>query len=357
MNCIPNIDTLYFLVDITNYETTCENLLNNLKKEKEIALYKFQANKSIHTIEINNMKFQINHSGTRGYEFIIRNDYFELCIAKYRSPIAGFKPIKIRISSEALWSIGFIQSYETIKNWINLSFGQITSENVYRIDLCNHSNTDYTSNHEKNYKGNFKKQNITYSGNNINAICFGSRNNKLIYCRIYNKTLEILETKRKSWFYEIWKNSNLNIENVWNLEFEIKSEFLRSKNLITVYDVYEHLQDLWRYCTENWLVKINTDNSRKTRCSINPDWLEIQNAFNDFKSNGLIDNMSISTCNASLLIPELSGFITTYSANKKIKDINSALELIKNDTQHYLKSKNTTFSEVVNNKILAKGDF
>ena len=132
---------------------------------------------------------------------------------------------------------------------------------------------------------------------------------------------------------------------------------MRSKNLITVYDVYEHLQDLWRYCTENWLVKINTDNSRKTRCSINPDWLEIQNAFNDFKSNGLIDNMSISTCNASLLIPELSGFITTYSANKKIKDINSALELIKNDTQHYLKSKNTTFSEVVNNKILAKGDF
>lgn len=356
MNYISNIDTLYFLVDIEDYENTCKKVLDFLKNEKEIALCKFEQNKSIHITVLNSMQFQINHSGTKGYEFIIRNDYFELCIAKYRSPILSFKPIKIRISSEALWSIGFLQSYETIKNWITSTFGRISAETVYRIDLCNHSNVDYISDYKNAYKGNFKKQVVTYSGKNINALCFGSRNNKLIYCRIYNKTLEITETKRKTWFKEIWKNYNLDMENVWNLEFEIKSEFLRSKNLVTVYDVYEHLQDLWRYCTEDWLVKINNDNVRKTRCSINSNWLEIQNAFYHFKSNGLISNNSINDYNASILIPAISGFITSYSANKKVKDINSALDFIKSDTQKYLKSKNTTFSEVVQNKILAKGE-
>ncbi len=354
MKFISNIDTLYFLVDIENYEKECQDILDFLTKEKNVAQYKYQEKKLLHLIDISNIQFYINYSGTRGYEFILRNDYFELCIAKYHSKIVGFKPIKIRISSEALWSLGFLKSYEIIKNWIIETFGNIASEAVYRIDLCNHSNIDFTTNYENCYKGNFKKQNITYSGKDINAICFGSRNNKLIYCRIYNKSLEIAETKKKMWFKEIWQNHNLDVENVWNLEFEIKSEFLRSKCLVTVQDVYEHLQDLWRYCTENWLVKINADNSRKTRCSINSNWLELQNAFHEFQSKGLISNNSINAANASSLVPTIAGFITSYSANKNITSMSKALTAYEIEARRYFKLKNTTFAEVVEQKMLAK---
>ena len=353
---ISNIDTLYFLVDIENYQTHCKDILDFLRKEKEFALYKYKnGNNCIHLIDINNMTFSINHTGSKGYAFIIKNADYEISIAEYRSKIESFKPIKIRISSEALWNIGILESYNTIINWIQTTFGNIISESVYRIDLCNHSNIDYITNYDKSYKGNFKKRNINYSGSNINAICFGSRDNKLIYCRIYNKTLEIEETKKKTWFKEIWKNNNLDVNNIWNLEFEIKSDFLRSKNLITFNDVYNHLQDLWRYCTETWLLKINPTKTRSTRCEINSDWLEIQNAFNNFSCNGLIDREIIYNSDASILVPTIVGFITSYSANKKITNIENALSNLKIEFYNYFISKNTTFEKTVQKKISTQG--
>lgn len=358
MTNISNIDTLIFLVDIDNYQEKCKSILEVLKTEKENAILNFKAkNISEYIVSINNIKFTLNHTGAKGYAFILQNDYFQICVSEYRSPIAGFKPIKVRISSEALWSLGFTKAYEIIINWITSVFGNILKESVYRIDLCNHSNIDFVTNCQNIYKGNFKKCNLNYSGNNINAICFGSRKNNLIYCRIYNKTLEINETKSKQWFNDIWKRHNLDINNVWNLEFELKSEFLRSKNITTVNDCFEHLQNLWKYCTEEWLIKTIPDKTRISRCSTSQEWKELQNAFNQFNSKELINKNTINQANSSILIPTISGYITSYSANCNITDIDIILEKFKKDSRQYFTSKNTTFSEVVKQKIQMKGDF
>lgn len=357
MKYISNVDTLIFLVDINNYQEKCKNILEFLKIEKENAILNFK-NKNIseYIISINNINFILNHTGAKGYAFILQNDYYQICISEYRSPIKGFKPIKIRISSQALWSMGFEKSYSTIINWIKNIFGNISTELVYRVDLCNHSNMDFVTDYKKIYKGNFKKQTLNYSGNNINAICFGSRKNKLIYCRIYNKTLEIKETKNKQWFKDIWKNNDLNIDDVWNLEFELKSEFLRSKNINTVNDVFEHLQDLWKYCTEQWLIKVIPNKTRISRCSTSPNWLEIQNAFNKFSSKGLIDKKLINQVDSLTFVPTIAGYITSSSANANITDIDKSFEKIKNETKKYYKNKNTTFAEVVEQKIKSKGE-
>ena len=356
-NSISNIDTLIFLVDIDNYQENCKSIIEFLKIEKEKAILNFK-NKNIseYITSINKIEFALNHSGTKGYSFILQNDYYQICIAEYHSSIESFKPIKIRISSEALWSLGFLKSYEIIRNWIEDVFGEISKESVYRVDLCNHSNLDFITNYKKIYKGKFKKNSLFYSRNDINSICFGSRKNNLIYCRIYNKTLEINETKNKQWFKEIWKKQNLNINNVWNLEFEIKSEFLRSKNISTVNQVFEHLQDLWRYCTEQWLVQVIPNKTRISRCSISKQWLEIQNAFNDFSSKGLINKDVVNENDSKILIPTISGYITSYSANLKISDIDKSFEKIKRACSIYYTSKNTTFSNIVEQKMKVKGD-
>ena len=356
MKTITNIDTIYFLLDIENYEKNCNDILSYLQIKKENANLRKETNNLIdELVTLNNLQFKIYPNGTKGFAFILKNDYFEISISKYRSKISGFKPIKIRISAEALWSLGILKSYEIITNWIIQTFGNITQESVYRIDLACHSNIDFISNYKDSYKGDFKKQTVSYSGNNINALCFGSRNNKNIYCRIYNKTLEIQETRNKTWFKEIWYKNGLEISNVWNLEFEIKSDFLRENNLFTVSDIYLHLQDLWRYCTENWLVKIDNSSSRKTRCKTTKDWLGIQNAYNNFSSKGLIKNHIVEEMNSSILVGTIAGFITSYSAGKNIIDYKIATKQLEIDTKKYFKSKNTTFNEVVLNKISARG--
>lgn len=358
MKKINNIDTFIFLVNIESYQEKTKKVLSFLKEEKEKAKIYFQNTKNdTYLISINNLQFTISRTGTKGYSYILNNENFNICIAEFISGIRNYKPIKIKISSQALWNIGLLNAYKIIIDWTKNTFGKITEENVYRIDLACHCNNDFITNYETSYKGHFKKSEIKQTGNIVNALCFGSRKNDLIYCRIYNKTLELKEKKTKTWFKDIWQKSNLDINNVWNLEFEIKSEFLRSKNLKTFIEVYEHIQDLWNYCTNEWLLKVIPNKTRISRCDISSDWLEIQTAFNNFNSSGFVDIETIKECDAKILVPTITGYLTSYSANKNITNLQTALSSLEIDSKKYFKNKNTTFEDEVTSKIQLKGAY
>jgi len=250
MKYISNIDTIYVLIDIEDYENNNEELLRYLLEEKEKAkILTTNSSSYKHIITINNMNFEIVNAGTKGYAYILRNNGYQISIAQYKSKLDSYSPLQIRISSEYLWAFGLKDSWAIIYNWIVETFGNIIKEKVCRLDLCTHiSDVDLITNNEICYKGNFKKRETFYTGSNINAITFGRRGSNKVFCRIYNKSLEVQEKKQKTWFFEIWKKQNMNIKNVWNIEFEMKSEILRIFNINTVTDVLQHLQDLWIFC-------------------------------------------------------------------------------------------------------------
>lgn len=352
MNKISNVDTIYILADIENFDNI--EILNNLKEEKEIALLEATNNaNNKHLITINEMDFQIFPNGAQGYTYILRNNLYEVKIAQKRAKLEAFYPIQIRISSENLWSNGLINAWSNIYNWLVEVFGNIIRHKVSRIDLCCHiSDIDLITDYNITYKGKFKKKELFYSGNNPNAITFGSRKNKNIYCRIYNKSLEIQETKSKSWFKEIWQQHNMNTNNVWNIEFELKSDILREFNLLEVKDIYLHLKDLWNYCTSKYLVKVDRTNTRIERCQINKHWQEIQTAYDDFVSIGLIERKKQIDMEANVLIPTIIGYMTSYSARKGEIDIKRAFNKIFKDGQKFLKNKNTYFEKEVQDKML-----
>ena len=348
INKISNIDTIYILVNIKNYEISCKKILQFLENEKEKAKLKLISDaNSKHLITINEIPFELLSNGTRGYAYILHNDGYEVKIAQYKSKIKSFMPIQIRITSEYLWSKGLNKAWETIYKWIELTFGNIEENKVSRVDVCMHtSDVDYITNYENSYKGKFKKESINglnYTHKKVNAIMFGTRKGKNIYCRIYNKTLEIKETKKKSWFIDIWKRYNLDIDNVWNLEFELKSEFLREFKIKTVGELENSLKDIWEYCTKEWLVKIERTNKRVERCKIDEKWLEIQKAYEDFKSKGLIKREKQLQLDADTLIPNIVGNITSYAARKNITNMNSAFQDLYNSSKRYLEIKQTDF--------------
>ncbi len=354
MNYISNIDTIYILIDIEDYEENNKKLLEYLSQEKEIAKLNAISNASYkHMININNMTFEILNTGTKGYSYILHNSGYQINIAQYKSKLENFSPLQIRISSEYLWAYGLSDAWSMIYNWIVETFGNVISEKVCRLDLCTHvSDVDLITNHEISYKGNFKKRETFYTGKNISAITFGRRTGKNIYCRIYNKSLEIQEKKQKTWFYGIWKNNNINIKNVWNIEFEIKSELLRSYSINTVHDVLEHLQDLWLFCTNKWLVKVDRTNTRIERCITNNDWLELQKAYINFNSKGMVKREKQIELDAIILIPNIVGNITSYSARKGRINIDEAFSNLYRDTKKYLSNKETSFEKEVSNKRL-----
>lgn len=351
MKKIPNVDTVYILADIENFDKI--EILNYFKEEKEKALLAATNNANKHLIIINNMTFQLLPNGSQGYTYILQNKLYEVKIAQKRAKLENFYPIQIRIKSENLWSNGLINSWSIIYNWIVENFGNIIRHKVCRLDLCCHiADVDFITDYNEVYKGKFKKKELFYSGNKPNAITFGSRKNKGIYCRIYNKTLEIQETKNKSWFNEIWKRNNMNINNVWNVEFELKGDILREFNLLEVKDIYNHLQDLWTYCTTKHLIKVERVNTRIERCPVSTDWKEIQTAYDKFNSVGLIERRKQVDIEANTLIPTIIGYITSYSARKGDADINTAFNKIFKDSQKFLKNKETDFEKEVKNKML-----
>lgn len=350
---ISNIDTIYILVDIENYDNSCQKLLDYLQNEKELSI---SANKEMnnykHIITLNEITFELLQTGCKGYSFILKNDGFEVKVSKYQSKIKNFSPLQIRISSEYLWSYGIKTSWNIISNWITNTFGNIISNKVCRLDLCTHvSGMDFITNYEYCYKGHFKKYDKTFHfGNSINSITFGSRKGKNIYCRIYNKTLEIKETKKKYWFFDIWNEHGLDIDNVWNLEFELKSEFLRSMKILSIEDTLSNISNLWFYCTSEWLIRVDRTNKRIDRCPINQSWLELQKAFGDFNNNNFIKREKQISLDATGLIPNIIGTITSYSARINQNNINDAFKKLYNDSIKYLLNKNTTFEDEVYRK-------
>lgn len=350
MNSVVNIDTIYLLVNIKNYETNCKKILEFLANEKEKAKLELICNaNSKHLITINEMPFEMLSNGTRGYAYILHNLGYEVKIAQFKSKIKSFMPIQIRISSEYLWSNGLLKSWQIINDWIELTFGKIEENKISRVDLSMHtSDIDYVTNYETSYKGKFKKDSINvlnYTHKKINSITFGTRKGKNIYCRIYNKTLEIKETKTKSWFLDIWTKNNLDINNVWNLEFELKSEFLREFKIKTIEELQSRLRNIWEYCTKEWLVKIDRTNTRTERCNINEQWLDVQKAYNNFNSIGLIKREKQLQMEADTLIPNIIGNITSYSARKNIINMDKAFQDLYFSSKRYLEVKQTSFED------------
>jgi hypothetical protein len=345
---ISNIDTIYILLDIEKYQESAYKILEYLKLEKEKAKLEFSKNaQNEYMLTINGILFRLLPNGAQGYAYILRNNGYEIKIAMYNQALPNFCPIQIRISSEYLWSKGLNDAWHFIYNWVIETFGNIKTEKVSRVDLCTHvSDIDLVSDCDFTYKGKFKKTNFYRNGNNKNALCFGSRNSTL-YCRIYNKSLEVRETKKKHWFYDIWQKHGLNIENVWNIEFEIKSEILRKYNIFTVSDIQENIKGLWLYCTTEYICKISRSNSRKERCSIDSDWQKIQNCFENFQYKPLIPREKQILEDAKVLIPSITGNLTSYCARNGIIDINAGIDKMRQDANKYLANKNTNFENEV----------
>lgn len=353
---VSNIDTIYILLDFKNYEVKCNKILKFLEDEREKAKLEIVSNaNSKHLITINEMPFEMLSNGCMGYAYILHNSGYEVKISQYKSKIKSFMPIQIRISSEYLWSKGLIQSWKQIKQWTENTFGKIEEEKISRVDLCTHtSDIDFITNYETSYKGKFKKDSVNvlnYTNKKINSITFGSRKGKNIYCRIYNKILEVKEKKNKMWFFDIWQNNNLDINNVWNLEFELKNEFLREFKIKTIEDLEKKLKDIWIYLTTQWLVKIDKINVRVERCPINEKWIEIQNAYDNFNSTGLIKREKQKNMDAEALIPNIIGNITSYSARKNTLEMKNAFELVYNSSKAYLEKNNKNFEDETTKKM------
>lgn len=349
---IPMIDYLSFGVKPSDYHDVITLLSENLTACKDIAKQNM-INKSSEkaTINLNNILFEVLPNGANGYAFILHNAEYQIKLMQYQSTNSNFFPMKVYIKSEVLWAMSPTTAYQNICSWIEELFGTIVATKISRSDLCCHTDLiDFNYENKNAFKGSYRKLSIFENNRSLSGINFGVRES-LIYCRIYDKQLEVKEQKKKLWFFEIWNNYGWNNKLVWNIEYELKRDFFSEYDIDTVEDFFSRVKNIWHYCTTEWLVLTNNDRSRIENSTINDEWLKISESFNDFADKSLIKRSRQMKAEAEAILPSALGYLTSYAARINTDDINTAASDILENGRDYLSKKSSDFAKVINEKI------
>lgn len=356
---IPNIDTLIASVDVKEYENEFGNILLLLAEKKLEAKSRMQDN-TFETVQANifGMTWEVYPNGARHHAYILHNDKYELKFANFRSKSKDTYPIYIKIKSACLWEMGYVQAWQNIISRIN-SVSKVTANKISRSDLCCH--TDKISlvvSDIDNFVGKYRSDMLYRCDREITGFSFGTGAAKTIMCRIYNKTKEVKQKKSKLWFFDIWRKQGLNVENVWNVEFELGRKFFKQCDIETVEDMFNKVCELWQYCSNDWLRLTYGDATRNTRSEISPVWEEIQKAFCSSVSKSLVRKTVRLNRDAEKLVPSIIGYLTSYFSKKNVDrqedkklDIDECIEdILSRGLQYLYKVKQSTFNAEVEKK-------
>ncbi|MCG8540461.1 MAG: hypothetical protein MJA82_11060 [Clostridia bacterium] len=352
---IANSDTFAFSIDIDKYDVAIFPLLCLLDEAKENAKREIKncTGEKVYR-EIGNMTFEVLSVGTRNYAFILHNDMYEIQLARYRSKNEYVYPVFVRIKSETLWSKGFYGAYQFIEQWIKKNIGVITTTKISRADLCCHTDSIRLNIEDiQRLKTRSREKNVHFSDKALSSMNFGSRSTQRVYCRIYNKSLEIAKKKNKLWFNDIWEKHGLNIHNVWNVEYELNRDFFVEYEIDTVNDFIEKIKNIWTYLTLEWLTLMNLDASRLERCSINEAWRRLCSVFDSFKGSSLVRRIKQMNKDADAMIPQILGCLSSFASKCGKKDFKGAIDTLAFRGYDYLFDvKSTTFDMEIKRKRL-----
>lgn len=263
-----NIDTFWYNLDIHNYDLVMDSGLRDILEK---GLSSYLHSDEIDSIEVelpgyeNPIVFEIQGGQRPIYSFSLRNEDIAIYFSKkYRSD--GQCPVKIQINQFKLWEKGLMDAYiESLQvvAALGLEHGQAK---LNRIDFCCHSDQwQWTLEDLKtfSYPQNIAKDNHPdfYRLNPIDGIFqtvkYGDRTRCQL--RIYNKSIEV-EKKGKEYFKEIYKRYGMDSEKVWNVEIEIRRDFLKELKLDNI-NLYDNLElcfekdgfsQLWSLLMQNY---------------------------------------------------------------------------------------------------------
>lgn len=350
------IDTLIFTVDLVDFDVLIPIIeeLSILKERAKMNVAEAKSEKVLY--ELNGMTFEVLSNGKAGYGFLLHNQEFEIDIAQYKAKNDYFYPIKVRIKSETLWAYGPTAAYSMIMQWISTGIGCVTATKVSRADLCCHTDElDLHLHSVADFKGTFRQSNTRYYNREISSIEFGCRSS-LIFCRIYDKTLEVIEKGSKQWFFDIWKDRNMNISKIWNVEFELKRDFFSEFGVESVEDLFETQASIWEYCTDDYLTKTMGNCNRIDNCKVDPVWISIRHSFDQFESRPLIKRQKQRLASFDALIPQVTGLITTLAAKMETESIDVIMpEIVLAGKEHLRRKHKKTYQEVIKEKKSLQG--
>ncbi len=326
------------------------------------------------------------HGAGRQWRWLLTCQWLSLVVSpgKFNDVIA-----QVRFSSEYLWSQSWTgEALYHVHEFLMGMFGTRIHLQVSSVDLCaDVMGYDFSNvNYQQDFVTRGRKQSAVYGPDTVNLdgrtlsyLRFSSSATP-ISCRIYNKTLEIVQKSQKMWFHDLWKKEKSGlytapwdgVSDVWRLEFHLTRPFLRNQEhpIESPYDLLDCFQSLWMYAAgrpdgdadglpDGWLrYVLPTEDSNRSRWPVHPAWVVLQSAFENpvDPELGPVVRKRIREKNLERGLAAMIGYSSTLAAwlggehAAPETDLSLVFQWLYEHGQDYLEDKDRDFFQEVKRK-------
>lgn len=267
------IECAYYL----GAQSRCILDYERLAVEKEAL--RSSGNRRSKSIRLGNEEFLLAGHGTgSGYPFLIENDAFSIQFGEFNKP-----NFFVTYRSYALWQSGATALHRRFLAWADpIGLLPYRPEHLSRVDFTFDYRIDTVDFDEDSFVTMATKDNQHRKNRKLQTFRFGEGE---LVLRVYDKIAEIQEKSAKTWFFDLWGES----ENVWRIEWQVRKEWLRRFGIRTFADLADRQGDLLRFLAHaHTTLRIKTDDSNRSRWPLHTVWLDLQERIDRLPGLGVI---------------------------------------------------------------------
>lgn len=314
-----------------------DEVLIELKSKQELARSDDEVLQAQGTMNLGNHCFEVKDKGRGKYKFVLVDNWFYVQIAG--SNETKIPPVHVQISSELLNCAGLEESLRLLRAVVSRLLVSIEDEAISRLDIFIDFVTDKDFN--KIDKDLWITQAVSQSEYSENRFLTGFSFGRggAITGRLYNKVTEIKKSN-KDFFKDIWRKQGWNeSQEVWRMEFQLRKAFLTTMSTNSISEFSLTVNDIWKYCTEDWLrLAVDDGTENRSRWPTDELWKGIQDVrFRDGSFSGIernVEKTRIPDDKALFLL--LIGILISYAVRYQCNDIWKIVDRLISDAKRFL---------------------
>ncbi len=350
------VDSLY----LSYPGTLSQDWAQKLEALKAAARADEEQDQALAQVQIGEHVFEVLGKGRGRFAYVLVDNCFQISISATEAqslPLAY-----VQVSSELLTSIGPQEAAAKLQYIINTLGTTPADPRLSRCDLFVDFLTEYdpaswhvaawiTRAHRidsHHIQGNFSGWSIGLGGP--------------MGARLYDKTKE-LDKSRKDYLKPLWLSAGWDGDkSVWRLEYQYNRDVLKELGILTLDDLSEKADSMWKYAMESWLrltIPSSTDDNQ-TRWPTHPLWHSLSQL--DW---GNPDQPSLKRFRKSRIPSDESLFInglgafTSFMAREGITELDEGigeyLAQAQRFHEHRKEQTGTGFHKYFRNKVSLKG--
>ncbi|GHF13918.1 hypothetical protein GCM10017044_05010 [Kordiimonas sediminis] len=269
---LSGIDSLYMSYYINLPQIDWEEL--HFQKER----LKADRQSNYAPVQIGGRTFALLPAGTRQYTFQLQHADYRILLSENNIP-----NIQVQYASKGLWLRGLDAVTAEVESWIKSLEGYpLRPASITRIDFAydfHVPEVDFSIDH---FVSRASKDSVWRNRGSVETFSFGKGD---IVVRVYDKVAEIEQQSQKYWLYDLWGKR----ENVWRVEFQVRTERLKKAGIITLQDLKEFGADLLReLSTSHTSLRVPNTDSNRSRWPLHPIWQSLTEHIDAQPQTGLI---------------------------------------------------------------------